>query len=174
MLFEDWNRRLEESSAAANDDEKKTKSTMSSSKLDTNSRNTLNTILYSNLRHRKQEIPRNYEVDEEAGGTIREVDITPRITPFTSDKSILDDFFERTAVTAVTVTDWSKAPMSFRYKLICTFLDDQQPEHNLTPQEIHRIKQRFRRNFHECVKHVDFDSKTKTITRIHFDDPVFR
>ena len=72
VLFEDWNRRLESSATTANDvvHEKKTTSSVSSSKLDTNSRNTLNTILYSNLRHRKQEIPRNYEVDEEAGGGI--------------------------------------------------------------------------------------------------------
>lgn len=139
-----------------------------STSLDKNSQNTLNTILYSNMRYRKQEIPTNFEVNEDTGA-IHDVNILPKMTPFTSDKSFLrqmpvdDD--------PSVITNWSKTPKSTKYKLVCSFVDNQA---DLCDDKKQRIKEMFRSAFDKCLPSVQFDPKSKQISRIDFDNPMFQ
>jgi hypothetical protein len=97
-LFQDWDARMvrEKSQSPSYpsistpqkiDGDIETKET-SYKTLDRNSQSTLSSILYTNQRHRKQEIPLNFEVDETTG-ILKDVDVISRITPFTSDKTSL-------------------------------------------------------------------------------------
>ena len=172
-MFEEWDKRLksEQSSNISvpvyNCENDETIS--STNNLDKNSKNTLHTILYNNMRHRKEEIPKSFELDEKTGG-IKDIDIVPHITPFTSDKSILNQFCDTNPTYTIT-TNWSKTPKSVKYKLICLFVDKQL---ELSDDTKFKIKHIFRRNFDKCSKSVQIDIKTKKIVSIAFNDPIFQ
>lgn len=134
-------------------------------RLDRNSQNTLNAVLYNNLRHRKQEIPRNFEVDENTG-EIKDIDIVSRMTPFTSDKSLLHKLYDATTPTDTITTNWSKTPKSVKFKLVCSFINDQS---DMSTETKDTIRNMFRRNFDKCAKFVQIDHNTKKISRIDFD-----
>lgn len=142
-------------------------STNDNTSLDKNSQNTLNTILYSNMRYRKQEIPTNFEVDEDTG-KIKDVNIILKITPFTSDKSVLE---QMTVDDDTLVTNWSKTPKSIKFKLVCSFIDDQI---DICDDKKQHIKLMFRSTFDKCASCVHFDPKLKQISRIDFDNPMFQ
>ena len=159
-MFEEWDQRLKSEQSAnisvpMSDCEKDKTNTNT---LDKNSKSTLHTILYNNMRHRKEEIPKNFELDEKTGRA-KDIDIVPQITPFTSDKSILNQFCDINPTYTIT-TNWSKTPKSVKYKLICSFVDNQI---ELTEDTKCRIKNMFRRNFEKCSKLVQIDIKTKSI-----------
>lgn len=172
-LFQEWNDRIKSdestptTTAIPPSVSVPSSTTNDSTGLDKNSQNTLNTILYSNMRYRKQDIPTNFEVNEDTGA-IHDVNILPKMTPFTSDKTSLQ---EMTVYDDTLITNWSKTPKSTKYKLVCSFIDDQS---DMCDDKKQHIKRMFRSNFDKYASCIQFDHKSKQISHIDFNNPMFQ
>lgn len=166
-LFHEWDERNKLNESTRTPTDFVSPSSTEGTSLDKNSKNTLNMVLYSNMRHRKQEIPTNFKVNEDTG-EVQDVNILPQITPFTSDKSFLR---EMAVDEEILVKSWAKTPKSTKYKLVCAFIDDQEGMCNERKQNLKRM---FRSAFDKCASCVHFDHKSKKINCIDFDNPVFQ
>ena len=90
-LFQAWDER--EGSNKKNEADKQSIDVNKLNSIDKNSRMLLNNILLTNKRYMKEEIPSNYKYDESSGNFV-EIDITNKITPFTTNKKSLFDRLE--------------------------------------------------------------------------------
>jgi hypothetical protein len=70
-----------------------TTSNPSNDVLDKNSKMLLNSVVYANRKHKKQNIPLDYTFDEESK-SFEQVDVVGQITPFTTDKTGLYESLE--------------------------------------------------------------------------------
>lgn len=92
LLFSQWNTRVNSTvnhSSNASEDLSGSQNT-----LDKNSQRLLGSILLTNRKYEKQEIPLSYSLNEETG-EFENVDVIREITPFVTDKKKLFDNLEK-------------------------------------------------------------------------------
>jgi uncharacterized protein with gpF-like domain len=91
-LFCEWQKRM--NCRKSQTDKQRNKSeTIAQNDLDKNSRQLLKNILITNKRYQKEEIPLNYEYNEETR-QFEDVDVLKKITPFVTNKSELLESLE--------------------------------------------------------------------------------
>jgi len=163
VLFKDWDDRV------SKDQKNNTllKHEQDNMNIDKNSKNILNTILVNNMRHKKQDIPTSFKVNEDTG-TIEDVNVLEQITPFTTDKTVLHklhDNYSSNYQNSAICSNWSKIPKNTRYKMICVFIDNKP---TLTDDTKELFKMLFKTRFDELEQYVTFDKSTRDIINIDF------
>lgn len=87
-IFMQWEDRLNNTSSKPNTDLSKTEDTF-----DKNSKRLLSSILITNRKHMKEEVPLSYEYNEDTK-QFEDVDVINKITPFVTDKRTIFETLE--------------------------------------------------------------------------------
>lgn len=129
--------------------------------IDKNSKILLNSVLIKNTLYGKKDIPQNFSYNHETG-EVSNIDILPKITPFTTDKldifsSLSDD------IDNLHTLPWSRQPKSLKYKAICRFINELE---NWTPEEKNKAILLFKTKFEVSLQYIEYCHKTKSILNL--------